>query len=60
MERNEVQGICIAYDPVARGTLFETGQLNVLLQAALDPDPRLGNVPYLWASIHPRGSMRRE
>jgi hypothetical protein len=41
MERSEVQGICLAYDSLARGTLFETDQLNVLLQAALEPDPRL-------------------
>jgi tripartite-type tricarboxylate transporter receptor subunit TctC len=45
MERNEVQGICLAYDSLARGTLFRTNGLNVLLQAALDPDPRLDNVP---------------
>ena len=41
MERNEVQGICLAYDSLARGTLFRTNGLNVLLEAALDPDPRL-------------------
>jgi tripartite-type tricarboxylate transporter receptor subunit TctC len=45
MERNEVQGICVAYDSLARGTLFNTNQLNILLQAALDPDPRLKGVP---------------
>jgi tripartite-type tricarboxylate transporter receptor subunit TctC len=45
MERNEVQGICVAYDSLARGTLFSTNQLNLLLQAALDPDPRLEGVP---------------
>ena len=45
MERNEVQGICVAYDSLARGTLFNTNQLNLLLQAALDPDPRLKGVP---------------
>jgi hypothetical protein len=46
MERNEVQGICLAYDSLARGNLARTGQINVLLQAALDPDPRLAGVPY--------------
>src|SRR5260370_9819202 len=45
MERNEVQGICLAYDSLARGILFRANELNVLLQAALDPDPRLDNVP---------------
>jgi tripartite-type tricarboxylate transporter receptor subunit TctC len=41
MERNEVQGICLAYDSLARGNLARTGQINVLLQAALAPDPRI-------------------
>ena len=40
MERNEVQGICLAYDSLAR-----TNQINILLQAALQPDPRLKDVP---------------
>jgi tripartite-type tricarboxylate transporter receptor subunit TctC len=44
MERNEVQGICLAYDSLARGTLFRANELNVLLEAALDPDPRLKDV----------------
>ena len=46
MERGEVQGICLAYDSLARGTLARSGQINVLLQAALEPDPRLQGVPY--------------
>jgi tripartite-type tricarboxylate transporter receptor subunit TctC len=46
MERNEVQGICLAYDSLARGTLFRQNEINVLLQAALEPDPRLEGVPY--------------
>jgi hypothetical protein len=45
MERNEVQGICLAYDSLARGTLFRANELNILLEAALDPDPRLKDVP---------------
>ena len=45
MERNEIQGICLAYDSLARGALFRASRLNVLLQAALDPDPRLEGVP---------------
>ena len=45
MERNEVQGICVAYDSIERGTLARSGQINVLLQASLEPDPRLKAVP---------------
>jgi len=46
MERNEVQGICLAYDSLERGTLAREHQINVLLQASLEPDPRLNGVPY--------------
>lgn len=46
MERNEVQGICLAYDSLLRGNLARSGEINVLLQAALAPDPRLKGVPY--------------
>jgi tripartite-type tricarboxylate transporter receptor subunit TctC len=46
MERNEVQGICLAYDSLERGTLAREHQINVLLQASLEPDPRLKDVPY--------------
>ena len=46
MERNEVQGICVAYDSLERGTLARARQINVLLQASLEPDPRLTAVPY--------------
>jgi tripartite-type tricarboxylate transporter receptor subunit TctC len=45
MERNEVQGICLAYDSLMRGNLARAGQINVLLQAALAPDPRIADVP---------------
>jgi tripartite-type tricarboxylate transporter receptor subunit TctC len=45
MERGEVQGICLAYDSLSRGNLARTGRINVLLQAALEPDPRLHGVP---------------
>ena len=34
MERNEVQGICLAYDSLERGTLAQEHQINVLLQAS--------------------------
>jgi tripartite-type tricarboxylate transporter receptor subunit TctC len=46
MERNEVQGICLAYDSLLRGTLARERQINVLLQASLEPDPRLQGVPF--------------
>ena len=46
MERNEVQGICVSYDSIERGTLAQQHQINVLLQAALEPDSRLAGVPF--------------
>jgi tripartite-type tricarboxylate transporter receptor subunit TctC len=45
MERNEVQGICLAYDSLERGTLARAHEINILLQASLEPDPRLVGVP---------------
>ncbi|MCC6890144.1 MAG: hypothetical protein IT536_16565 [Hyphomicrobiales bacterium] len=45
MERNEVQGICLAYDSLLRGTLARQGRINILLQAAIEPDPRIKDVP---------------
>jgi tripartite-type tricarboxylate transporter receptor subunit TctC len=41
IERGEVQGICVAYDSLSRGSLARAGAMNVLLQASLDPDPRI-------------------
>src|SRR5581483_6102180 len=38
--------ICLAFDSLRRGTLYRQNQINVLLQAALDPDPRLKDVPF--------------
>lgn len=49
MERNEVQGICLAYDSLSRGNLARTGGINVLLQAALAPDPRVKDAPMVIA-----------
>jgi tripartite-type tricarboxylate transporter receptor subunit TctC len=46
MERNEVQGICLAYDSLQRGTLARERRINILLQASLEPDPRLEGVPF--------------
>jgi tripartite-type tricarboxylate transporter receptor subunit TctC len=45
MERNEVQGICLAFDSLQRQTLAREGKINILFQAALKPDPRLKNIP---------------
>ena len=45
MERKEVDGICLAYDSLLRGNLARQNQINVLLQAAIEPDPRLKDVP---------------
>lgn len=45
MERKEVEGICLAYDSLLRGNLARQNQINVLLQAAIAPDPRLKEVP---------------
>jgi tripartite-type tricarboxylate transporter receptor subunit TctC len=52
MERGEVQGICLAYDSLSRGTMARTGQINVLLQAALTPDPRVGDAPMVIDAAH--------
>jgi tripartite-type tricarboxylate transporter receptor subunit TctC len=52
MERNEVQGICLAYDSLSRGNLARTNQINVLLQAALTPDPRIKDAPLVLDSVH--------
>jgi len=46
MERNEVQGVCLAYDSLERGTLAQEHRINVLLQASLEPDSRLKGIPY--------------
>ena len=45
MERREVEGLCVAYDSLAREPLAQQGQINILFQAALTPDPRLKGIP---------------
>jgi tripartite-type tricarboxylate transporter receptor subunit TctC len=46
MERNEVHGICIAYESLARQRLATEGRLNILFQAALEKDPGVpGDIP---------------
>jgi len=38
MERNEVQGICVAYQSIARQRLYLDGELNILFQTGLQKD----------------------
>jgi tripartite-type tricarboxylate transporter receptor subunit TctC len=45
MERGEVEGICLAYESLLRQPLVREGKVNILFQAALQPDPRLKGVP---------------
>ncbi len=45
MERGEVEGLCVAYDSLLHEALAREGQVNILFQAALTPDPRLKNTP---------------
>ena len=45
MERDEVQGICVSYDSLSHETPFRENKINILLQAAMKPDPRLKDVP---------------
>jgi tripartite-type tricarboxylate transporter receptor subunit TctC len=52
MERNEVQGICLAYDSLLRGNLSRQGQLNILLQATIEPDARIKDVPLGLEQAH--------
>ncbi|MBX9739943.1 MAG: hypothetical protein K2X62_07725 [Beijerinckiaceae bacterium] len=39
MERNEVQGICVAFQSISRTRIFVDGELNILFQAGLEKDP---------------------
>ncbi|MBX9760202.1 MAG: hypothetical protein K2Y29_15600 [Beijerinckiaceae bacterium] len=47
MERNEVDGICVAYDALARHRLFTEGKINILFQASLKKDPKIKGDPPL-------------
>jgi tripartite-type tricarboxylate transporter receptor subunit TctC len=51
MERKEVDGICVAYDSLLRGSLARQGQINILLQAGLEPDPRIKDVPQALQAV---------
>jgi tripartite-type tricarboxylate transporter receptor subunit TctC len=52
MERKEVEGICLAYDSLMRGNLARQGQINILLQAAIEPDARIKDVPMGLEQAH--------
>ena len=41
MERNEVQGICVAFSSIARTRLYNEKELNLLFQTGLEKDPAL-------------------
>ena len=45
IERNEVQGICLAYDSLNRSPFVRDVGVNILLQVAEAPDPRFPQVP---------------
>jgi tripartite-type tricarboxylate transporter receptor subunit TctC len=45
IERNEVQGICLAYDSLNRSPFVRDVGVNILLQVAETPDPRFPQVP---------------
>ena len=45
VERNEVQGICVANDSLTRQPIAREGRMNILFQAAMTPDPKLKDVP---------------
>ncbi len=50
MERNEVQGTCISYEALVRSSFFRDLGANILLQASLEVDSRLKNVP-AWVDL---------
>jgi tripartite-type tricarboxylate transporter receptor subunit TctC len=45
LERNEVQGVCLAYDSLNRAPYVRDVGVNILLQVATAPDPRFPAVP---------------
>jgi tripartite-type tricarboxylate transporter receptor subunit TctC len=47
VERNEVQGICVSYDTIARSTIFREKRAKILFQAALERDARIPDVPMI-------------
>jgi tripartite-type tricarboxylate transporter receptor subunit TctC len=49
IDRGEVQGACISAATAfqARGDALRSGRLRLILQGALEPDPRFPNVPFV-------------
>jgi tripartite-type tricarboxylate transporter receptor subunit TctC len=45
IERGEVQGVCNSYVSASRQSLFTSGVTHFLFQGAIEPDPRIPNVP---------------
>jgi tripartite-type tricarboxylate transporter receptor subunit TctC len=45
MQRNEVEGMFVVYDSLQLQPLWREGELNILFQATLKPDPRLNGTP---------------
>jgi tripartite-type tricarboxylate transporter receptor subunit TctC len=45
IERNEVQGVCLAYDSLNRAPYVRDFGINILFQVAETPDPRFPKVP---------------
>ena len=51
MERGEVDGLCVAYDALARQRMFQDNKVNILFQAALKKDPKIkGDPPLVLAA----------
>ena len=48
MERNEVHGVCIAYESLARRQPYKEGRFRAAFQASLEPDPELKNIPHVF------------
>ena len=45
IERNEVEGVCIAFSSLARRAIYKDGLVKVLFQAANEGDPKLKGIP---------------
>jgi tripartite-type tricarboxylate transporter receptor subunit TctC len=45
IERNEVQGTCVAFESITRESLFTEKKVRILFQTSMEPDPRLPDIP---------------
>lgn len=48
MERKEVQGVCLAWESLARRAPVRDGRFRPAFQASLEPDPDIKNVPHVF------------